>query len=162
MLIDVVHYLRRCVVTVTGDRRTTEFLLRCNRSAIQHGNAASALGTAADMQRNRKLGCRYEDPRSEDLSKICTIINPTHYCNNYTTFSSACMVADLIICWEYLVYKSEASKQNEEKNVSLLATNGDKDRVIISVCNVHCLSTELCFIKKIIRVSSYFSNPLEL
>ena len=45
---DFLHELGRRIVTVTGERRSTEFLLQRLSVAIQRGNAACVMGTVAD------------------------------------------------------------------------------------------------------------------
>ena len=46
--IDFLRDLGRRIAKVTGERRATEFLLQRISCAIQRGNAACVLGTAAD------------------------------------------------------------------------------------------------------------------
>ena len=46
--IDFLRDLGRRIAKVTGERRATEFLLQLISCAIQRGNAACVLGTAAD------------------------------------------------------------------------------------------------------------------
>jgi hypothetical protein len=54
-----VHDLGRRIMTLTGERRATEFLLQRLSVAIQRGNAASVLGTVDWQTNNNNLDAIY-------------------------------------------------------------------------------------------------------
>jgi len=49
--VEPLHELGRRITESTGEHRATEYLLKRQSVAIQRGNAASALGTAAESQK---------------------------------------------------------------------------------------------------------------
>jgi hypothetical protein len=56
---ELMHDLGRRISEVTGERRATEFLLQRLSVAIQHGNAASVLGTVDSTTVTQNLNVVY-------------------------------------------------------------------------------------------------------
>jgi len=56
---DFVHELGRRIATVTGEKRSTEFLLQRLSVAIQRGNASSVLGTVDSGAQSPNLDIVY-------------------------------------------------------------------------------------------------------